>query len=239
MHICRGSCLENLQLYCESSLKFHIDTIKYTLCLISVLSLFFLFTQLALDTRFWTWMNHFVIWGSLAFYVFFSFFWGGVIWQVSFLLSTVLYWGMTLTLRGMWLQHPLSRDLQMVGCMQPGSFFYQRDTQKADNALVANQVLGFGKEVVCFSSALEGISGAEVLIFIGRFWGKYFRICLCMWMRKKGKIDGGKKPNDMEGKKRWVSCRGRGPSTLGSLRGRNRQEKVQILLLKSWRWAGE
>ncbi|NXS75202.1 AT11C ATPase, partial [Pandion haliaetus] len=43
--------------------------------------------KLALDTRFWTWMNHFVIWGSLAFYVFFSFFWGGVIWQVSFLLS--------------------------------------------------------------------------------------------------------------------------------------------------------
>ncbi|NXH10677.1 AT11C ATPase, partial [Bucco capensis] len=32
--------------------------------------------KLALDTRFWTWMNHFVIWGSLAFYVFFSFFWG-------------------------------------------------------------------------------------------------------------------------------------------------------------------
>ncbi|NWH43843.1 AT11C ATPase, partial [Fregata magnificens] len=45
--------------------------------------------KLALDTRFWTWMNHFVIWGSLAFYVFFSFFWGGVIWQVSFLLSMV------------------------------------------------------------------------------------------------------------------------------------------------------
>ncbi|XP_075619235.1 phospholipid-transporting ATPase IG isoform X5 [Balearica regulorum gibbericeps] len=36
--------------------------------------------KLALDTRFWTWMNHFVIWGSLAFYVFFSFFWGGVVW---------------------------------------------------------------------------------------------------------------------------------------------------------------
>ncbi|XP_026572468.1 phospholipid-transporting ATPase IG isoform X1 [Pseudonaja textilis] len=36
--------------------------------------------KLALDTRFWTWMNHFVIWGSLIFYVFFSFFWGGFIW---------------------------------------------------------------------------------------------------------------------------------------------------------------
>ncbi|XP_078544731.1 phospholipid-transporting ATPase IG isoform X1 [Lissotriton helveticus] len=36
--------------------------------------------KLALDTRFWTWVNHLVIWGSLAFYVFFSFFWGGIIW---------------------------------------------------------------------------------------------------------------------------------------------------------------
>uniref|UniRef100_A0A8D0AMA4 Phospholipid-transporting ATPase n=1 Tax=Sander lucioperca TaxID=283035 RepID=A0A8D0AMA4_SANLU len=37
-------------------------------------------TLLALDTRHWTWINHFVIWGSLAFYMFFSFFWGGIIW---------------------------------------------------------------------------------------------------------------------------------------------------------------
>uniref|UniRef100_A0A8D2Q2H4 Phospholipid-transporting ATPase n=1 Tax=Varanus komodoensis TaxID=61221 RepID=A0A8D2Q2H4_VARKO len=36
--------------------------------------------KLALDTRYWTWVNHFVIWGSLIFYVFFSFFWGGIIW---------------------------------------------------------------------------------------------------------------------------------------------------------------
>ncbi|XP_077164389.1 phospholipid-transporting ATPase IG isoform X7 [Paroedura picta] len=36
--------------------------------------------KLAIDTRFWTWLNHFVIWGSLAFYVFFSFFWGGILW---------------------------------------------------------------------------------------------------------------------------------------------------------------
>ncbi|MEE6496762.1 hypothetical protein FKM82_002484 [Ascaphus truei] len=36
--------------------------------------------KLALDTRYWTWMNHLVIWGSLVFYVFFSFFWGGIIW---------------------------------------------------------------------------------------------------------------------------------------------------------------
>ncbi|XP_078067875.1 phospholipid-transporting ATPase IG isoform X1 [Mustelus asterias] len=36
--------------------------------------------KLVLDTRYWTWVNHFVIWGSLAFFVIFSFFWGGIIW---------------------------------------------------------------------------------------------------------------------------------------------------------------
>uniref|UniRef100_A0A8C0ZT91 Phospholipid-transporting ATPase n=1 Tax=Castor canadensis TaxID=51338 RepID=A0A8C0ZT91_CASCN len=36
--------------------------------------------KLALDTHYWTWVNHFVIWGSLLFYVVFSLLWGGVIW---------------------------------------------------------------------------------------------------------------------------------------------------------------
>ncbi|XP_061081832.1 phospholipid-transporting ATPase IH isoform X4 [Conger conger] len=36
--------------------------------------------KLALDTHYWTWINHFVIWGSLLFYVIFSLLWGGIIW---------------------------------------------------------------------------------------------------------------------------------------------------------------
>ncbi|XP_053166189.1 phospholipid-transporting ATPase IH isoform X2 [Hemicordylus capensis] len=36
--------------------------------------------KLALDTHNWTWINHFVIWGSLLFYVVFSLLWGGIIW---------------------------------------------------------------------------------------------------------------------------------------------------------------
>uniref|UniRef100_A0A8D0GU60 Phospholipid-transporting ATPase n=1 Tax=Sphenodon punctatus TaxID=8508 RepID=A0A8D0GU60_SPHPU len=36
--------------------------------------------KLALDTRYWTWINHFVIWGSLLFYILFSLLWGGIIW---------------------------------------------------------------------------------------------------------------------------------------------------------------
>uniref|UniRef100_A0A7N4NRZ4 Phospholipid-transporting ATPase n=1 Tax=Sarcophilus harrisii TaxID=9305 RepID=A0A7N4NRZ4_SARHA len=36
--------------------------------------------KLALDTHYWTWINHFVIWGSLIFYIIFSLLWGGIIW---------------------------------------------------------------------------------------------------------------------------------------------------------------
>lgn len=36
--------------------------------------------QLALETHFWTWINHFVTWGSIAFYFIFSLFYGGIIW---------------------------------------------------------------------------------------------------------------------------------------------------------------
>uniref|UniRef100_A0A8C5SCD9 Phospholipid-transporting ATPase n=1 Tax=Laticauda laticaudata TaxID=8630 RepID=A0A8C5SCD9_LATLA len=36
--------------------------------------------KLALDTHHWTWINHFVIWGSLLFYIVFSLLWGGIIW---------------------------------------------------------------------------------------------------------------------------------------------------------------
>ncbi|XP_038674758.1 probable phospholipid-transporting ATPase IH isoform X2 [Scyliorhinus canicula] len=36
--------------------------------------------KLALDTHHWTWINHFVIWGSLLFYIIFSLLWGGIIW---------------------------------------------------------------------------------------------------------------------------------------------------------------
>ncbi|XP_068137185.1 phospholipid-transporting ATPase IF isoform X3 [Hyperolius riggenbachi] len=36
--------------------------------------------KMALETQFWTWMNHFVTWGSIAFYFIFSLFYGGIIW---------------------------------------------------------------------------------------------------------------------------------------------------------------
>ncbi|XP_069474757.1 phospholipid-transporting ATPase IF isoform X2 [Ambystoma mexicanum] len=36
--------------------------------------------KMALETHFWTWIHHFVTWGSIAFYFIFSLFYGGIIW---------------------------------------------------------------------------------------------------------------------------------------------------------------
>ncbi|XP_036410525.1 probable phospholipid-transporting ATPase IF isoform X1 [Megalops cyprinoides] len=49
-------------------------TLVFTIMVITVT------LKLALETHFWTWMNHFVTWGSIAFYFLFSFFYGGIIW---------------------------------------------------------------------------------------------------------------------------------------------------------------
>ncbi|ETE66027.1 putative phospholipid-transporting ATPase IF [Ophiophagus hannah] len=36
--------------------------------------------KMAIETHFWTWINHFVTWGSIGFYFIFSLFYGGIIW---------------------------------------------------------------------------------------------------------------------------------------------------------------
>ncbi|XP_053162235.1 phospholipid-transporting ATPase IF isoform X7 [Hemicordylus capensis] len=36
--------------------------------------------KMALETHFWTWINHFVTWGSIVFYFIFSLFYGGIVW---------------------------------------------------------------------------------------------------------------------------------------------------------------
>ncbi|XP_069069201.1 phospholipid-transporting ATPase IF isoform X2 [Pleurodeles waltl] len=36
--------------------------------------------KMALETHFWTWIHHFVTWGSIVFYFIFSLFYGGIIW---------------------------------------------------------------------------------------------------------------------------------------------------------------
>ncbi len=77
-----NNCLYRPCFYCyiEGWWPGWTKTIKKQLKSSFVRDWLFSLSQLALDTRHWTWINHFVIWGSLAFYVFFSFFWGGIIW---------------------------------------------------------------------------------------------------------------------------------------------------------------
>ncbi|XP_044144574.1 phospholipid-transporting ATPase IF isoform X2 [Bufo gargarizans] len=49
-------------------------TLVFTVMLLTVTM------KMALETQFWTWINHFVTWGSIAFYFIFSLFYGGIIW---------------------------------------------------------------------------------------------------------------------------------------------------------------
>ncbi|XP_033006623.1 probable phospholipid-transporting ATPase IF isoform X9 [Lacerta agilis] len=49
-------------------------TLVFTIMVITVTM------KMALETHFWTWINHFVTWGSIVFYFVFSLFYGGIIW---------------------------------------------------------------------------------------------------------------------------------------------------------------
>ncbi|XP_066474828.1 phospholipid-transporting ATPase IF isoform X1 [Tiliqua scincoides] len=49
-------------------------TLVFTVMVITVT------VKMALETHFWTWINHFVTWGSIVFYFIFSLFYGGIIW---------------------------------------------------------------------------------------------------------------------------------------------------------------
>ncbi|XP_029472606.1 probable phospholipid-transporting ATPase IF isoform X2 [Rhinatrema bivittatum] len=49
-------------------------TLVFTIMVITVTM------KMALETHFWTWIHHFVTWGSIVFYFIFSLFYGGIIW---------------------------------------------------------------------------------------------------------------------------------------------------------------
>ncbi|XP_026213090.1 phospholipid-transporting ATPase IG isoform X1 [Anabas testudineus] len=98
--------------------------------------------KLALDTRHWTWINHFVIWGSLAFYVFFSFFWGGIIWP--FLRQQRLYFVFANMLSSVsaWLVIILLILLSLLPEILFGVFRKPRGPHSRQNKLVQSSVGG-------------------------------------------------------------------------------------------------
>jgi len=113
----------------------------------------------------------------------------------------------------------------MAGCVRPCSFPFQRNSWKAVDTLLAIQVLGFGKRPFAFLptgafwvlrpwSALAG-SGVKTS----------GSVCASGWERNPVIWKEGTDEADAEQED---------PVIWGSLRGRNKQEKMQILLLKSW-----
>uniref|UniRef100_A0A4W3J8E7 Phospholipid-transporting ATPase n=1 Tax=Callorhinchus milii TaxID=7868 RepID=A0A4W3J8E7_CALMI len=78
--LCNNSILENSG---QVFGNWTFGTVVYT-ALVFTVNL-----KLALDTRCWTWINHFVLWGSLGFFVIFSFIWGSIIWP--FLMHQRMY----------------------------------------------------------------------------------------------------------------------------------------------------
>uniref|UniRef100_A0A4W2GBR9 Phospholipid-transporting ATPase n=1 Tax=Bos indicus x Bos taurus TaxID=30522 RepID=A0A4W2GBR9_BOBOX len=58
-------------------------TLVFTVMVITVTA------KMALETHFWTWINHLVTWGSILFYFVFSLFYGGILWP--FLSSQNMY----------------------------------------------------------------------------------------------------------------------------------------------------
>ncbi|XP_020925541.1 probable phospholipid-transporting ATPase IF isoform X17 [Sus scrofa] len=66
------------QFYCLFSQQMFgnwtFGTLVFTVMVITVTA------KMALETHFWTWINHLVTWGSILFYFIFSLFYGGILW---------------------------------------------------------------------------------------------------------------------------------------------------------------
>uniref|UniRef100_A0A4W4FV43 Phospholipid-transporting ATPase n=1 Tax=Electrophorus electricus TaxID=8005 RepID=A0A4W4FV43_ELEEL len=73
-YILMGEDTTSLLLSLQMFGNWTFGTLVFTVMVITVT------LKLALETHFWTWMNHFVTWGSIAFYFIFSLFYGGIIW---------------------------------------------------------------------------------------------------------------------------------------------------------------
>lgn len=140
----------------------------------------------------------------------------------------------TLALRGRGCSIPsvgLSRDLRMAGCVQPCSFLYRRGSLKADNALVAIQVLGFGKRWFAFLPAGSFLVLRPLSSLQGSGVNMSGSVCACGWGRKE-KLRKKRNPVIWKERKDEADAEQEDPALWGGLRGRNKPEKVQILLLE-------
>ncbi|XP_056269785.1 phospholipid-transporting ATPase IF isoform X4 [Pseudoliparis swirei] len=131
-----------------------LGTLVFTVMVITVT------LKLALETNFWTWMNHFVTWGSIAFYFIFSLFYGGIIWP--FLHSQDMYFVFVqlLSSGSAW----FAIIIIIITCLFPDvvkKVFYRHlqptSTQKSQS-LSAPQTLSCVESLCCYQHGQSGWS---------------------------------------------------------------------------------
>ncbi|CAB1452996.1 unnamed protein product [Pleuronectes platessa] len=117
--------------------------------------------KLAIETHFWTWMNHFVTWGSIAFYFIFSLFYGGIIWP--FLHSQDMYFVFVqlLSSGSAW----FAIIIIVITCLFPDvvkRVFYRHlqptSTQKSQSLSAPAQSLSCVESLCCYQHGQSGCS---------------------------------------------------------------------------------
>uniref|UniRef100_A0AAY4EQL7 Phospholipid-transporting ATPase n=1 Tax=Denticeps clupeoides TaxID=299321 RepID=A0AAY4EQL7_9TELE len=118
--------------------------------------------KLALETHFWTWINHFVTWGSIAFYFVFSLFYGGIIWPFLHTQDMYFVFVQLLSSGSAW----FAIIIIVIGCLFPDvikKVFYRHlqptNTQKSQ-LVEAHRGISCVDSLCCVS---EGSSGCARL----------------------------------------------------------------------------
>uniref|UniRef100_A0A8C1X206 Phospholipid-transporting ATPase n=1 Tax=Cyprinus carpio TaxID=7962 RepID=A0A8C1X206_CYPCA len=116
--------------------------------------------KLALETHFWTWMNHFVTWGSIAFYFIFSLFYGGIIWPFLHTQDMYFVFVQLLSSGSAW----FAIFIIVITCLFPDvikKVFYRHlqptSTQKSQ-FIEAYQGIGCVDSMCCFSEGQNACS---------------------------------------------------------------------------------
>ncbi|XP_061681285.1 phospholipid-transporting ATPase IF isoform X1 [Syngnathoides biaculeatus] len=116
--------------------------------------------KLALETHFWTWMNHFVTWGSIAFYFIFSLFYGGIIWPFLHTQDMYFVFVQLLSSGSAW----FAIIIIIITCLFPDvvkKVFYRHllptSTQNSQS-LSAPQALGCVESLCCYQHGRSGCS---------------------------------------------------------------------------------
>ncbi|XP_048844716.1 phospholipid-transporting ATPase IF isoform X4 [Brienomyrus brachyistius] len=138
--------------------------------------------KLALETHFWTWMNHFVTWGSIAFYFIFSLFYGGIIWPFLHTQDMYFVFVQLLSSGSAW----FAIIIIVITCLFPDvikKVFYRhlRPTSTQKSQMYANRVV-IGDDFI----ALQPLSRAKNQLGRIRWKRKRFQSAHDMTLLKAG-----------------------------------------------------